>query len=338
MHLVMFVKAQQARAGVIDGEDIIDINACDPSLPPTLKGILEANALSRVKKLLKSKKHRLPRQRAKLLPPISNPSLLLSVGMNYHEHLKEMKTPVPEKPAAFTKSVASIIASGAPILLPPAHPDMVDWEGEFTVVMGKAGHRIPAAKALDYVAGYTIVNDVSARNWVMPIFSSTGVIGPIHAWEHNHRLFDFYDKRLGLMDRHGIEVMILSLNAPAIQAVPDAKKATDLARRANDHLAEVVAKRPDRFQGFAALAMQDVDAAIKEYERTIKQLGFRGALVNGFSQISDPDSAVYLDLPHYRPFWAAVQEPGMPFYLHPRNPLPAHSQIYEGHPSLVAPA
>ncbi|HEX9397060.1 MAG TPA: fumarylacetoacetate hydrolase family protein [Burkholderiales bacterium] len=185
MHLVMFVKDQQARAGVIDGEDIIDINACDPSLPPTLKGILEANALSRVKKLLKSKKHRLPRQRAKLLPPISNPSLLLSVGMNYHEHLKEMKTPVPEKPAAFTKSVASIIASGAPILLPPAHPDMVDWEGEFTVVMGKAGHRIPAAKALDYVAGYTIVNDVSARNWVMPIFSSTGVMGPIHAWEHN---------------------------------------------------------------------------------------------------------------------------------------------------------
>src|SRR5260221_3718989 len=185
MHLVMCVKAQQARAGVIDGEDIIDINAGHPSLPPTLKGILEANALSRVKKLLKSKKHRLPRQRAKLLPPISNPSLLLSVGMNYHEHLKEMKTPVPEKPAAFTKSVASIIASGAPILLPPAHPDMVDWEGEFTVVMGKAGHRIPAAKALDYVAGYTIVNDVSARNWVMPIFSSTGGMGPIHAWEHN---------------------------------------------------------------------------------------------------------------------------------------------------------
>src|SRR5260221_9894658 len=92
MHLVMFVKDQQARAGVIDGEDIIDINACDPSLPPTLKGILEANALSRVKKLLKSKKHRLPRQRAKLLPPISNPSLLLSVGMYYHEHLMMLAT------------------------------------------------------------------------------------------------------------------------------------------------------------------------------------------------------------------------------------------------------
>jgi acylpyruvate hydrolase len=185
VHLVMFMKDKQARAGVLDGDDIIDINACDRSLPSTIKGVLEANALSRVKKIIKSKKHRLPLKRAKLAPPIANPSLLLSVGMNYHEHLKEMKTPVPEKPAAFTKSVASIIASGQPIVLPASHPDMVDWEGEFTVVIGKAGHRIPAAKALDYVAGYTIVNDVSARNWVTPIFSSTGIMGPIHAWEHN---------------------------------------------------------------------------------------------------------------------------------------------------------
>jgi acylpyruvate hydrolase len=185
MRLVMFIKDQQSRAGVIDGDDIVDINACDRSLPPTLKGILEVNGLSRVKKLIKSKKHRVPRKRAKLLPPIAHPGLLLSVGMNYHEHLKEMKTPVPEKPAAFTKSVASIIASGEPILLPASHPDMVDWEGELTVVIGKAGHRIPAAKALDHVAGYTIANDVSARNWVSAIFSSTGVMGPIHAWEHN---------------------------------------------------------------------------------------------------------------------------------------------------------
>jgi 2-keto-4-pentenoate hydratase/2-oxohepta-3-ene-1,7-dioic acid hydratase in catechol pathway len=181
----MFMKDKQPRAGVIDGEEIVDINASDRSLPPTIKGILEANGLARVKKILKSGKHRVPRRRAKLLPPISNPGLLLSVGMNYHQHLKEMKTPVPEKPAAFTKSVASIIATGEPILLPASNPDMVDWEGEFTVVIGKGGYRIPAAKALDHVAGYTIVNDVSARDWVAAIFSSTGIMGPIHAWEHN---------------------------------------------------------------------------------------------------------------------------------------------------------
>jgi 2-keto-4-pentenoate hydratase/2-oxohepta-3-ene-1,7-dioic acid hydratase in catechol pathway len=185
MRLVMYMKGKEARAGVVDGSDIVDINAADRSLPSTIKGILEANVLSKVKKLGKSKKHRLPLKQAKLAPPIANPGLLLSVGMNYHEHLKEMKTPVPEKPAAFTKSVASIIASGQPILLPRSNPGMVDWEGEFTVVIGKAGYRIPADKALDHVAGYTLVNDVSARDWVAPIFSSTGIMGPIHAWEHN---------------------------------------------------------------------------------------------------------------------------------------------------------
>ena len=185
MHLVMFQKDKQARAGVIDGDDIVDINACNRSLPTTIKGILEAGALAAVKKVLKSKKNRLARRKAKLLPPISNPALLLSCGMNYHEHLKEMKTPVPETPAAFTKSVASVIATGQPILLPRDHGTMVDWEGEFTVVMGKACHRVSAAKALDYVAGYTIVNDVSARDWVAPIFTSQGVMGAIHSWEHN---------------------------------------------------------------------------------------------------------------------------------------------------------
>jgi 2-keto-4-pentenoate hydratase/2-oxohepta-3-ene-1,7-dioic acid hydratase in catechol pathway len=181
----MFRKGREPRAGVIDGEEIVDINACDRSLPSTIKGVLEANAVSKVRRVLKSRKHRLPRKKAKLLPPIPHPGLLLSVGMNYHEHLKEMKTPVPDKPAAFTKSVASIIGPGEPITLPRTNPDMVDWEGEFTVVIGRAGHRIPAEKALDHVAGYTIVNDVSARDWVAPIFRSSGIMGPIHAWEHN---------------------------------------------------------------------------------------------------------------------------------------------------------
>ena len=185
MHLVMFNKDREPRAGVVDGEEIVDINACDRSLPSTIKGLLEANALSQVRGVLKSKKHRLPRKKARLVPPIPNPGLLLSVGMNYHEHLKEMKTPVPEKPAAFTKSVASIIGPGQPILLPRSNPAMVAWEGEFTVVIGRAGHRISADKALDHVAGYTIVNDVSARDWVAPIFQSSGIMGPIHAWEHN---------------------------------------------------------------------------------------------------------------------------------------------------------
>jgi 2,3-dihydroxybenzoate decarboxylase len=131
--------------------------------------------------------------------------------------------------------------------------------------------------------------------------------------------------------------MLLSLNAPAIQAIPDPARANEIARRANDFLAEQVRKRPTRFQALAALPMQDPDAAIRELQRCVKELGFRGALVNGFSQIRDPNSAVYLDLPQYWPFWEAVERLDIPFYLHPRNPLPSMAQIYEGHPWLLGP-
>jgi predicted TIM-barrel fold metal-dependent hydrolase len=132
-------------------------------------------------------------------------------------------------------------------------------------------------------------------------------------------------------------MMLLSLNAPAVKAIPDPKQASEVARRANDYLAEQVAKRPDRFQGFAALPMQDPELAARELTRCVKELGFKGALVNGFSQVRDPNSAIYYDLKQYWPFWAEVEKLDVPFYLHPRNPLPSMAQIYEGHPWLLGP-
>lgn len=165
---------------------------------------------------------------------------------------------------------------------------------------------------------------------------SKGFLGD-HVWpELEKRLLDLQPYRLEQMDRHGMQMMILSLNAPAIQAIPDAKKATATARKANDFLAAQVTKRPDRFQAFAALAMQDPDAATRELVRCVKELGFRGALVNGFSSI-EKESMVYLDDRRYQGFWAECDKLGVPFYLHPRNPLPSASQIYEGHPWLLGP-
>ena len=166
---------------------------------------------------------------------------------------------------------------------------------------------------------------------------SKGFLGD-HVWpELEKRLLDMQPYRLEQMDRHGLQMMILSLNAPAIQAIPDVKKATAMARKANDFLAGEARKRPDRFQAFAALAMQDPDGATRELVRCVKELGFRGALVNGFSQINDPNSMVYLDDARYAGFWAECDKLDVPFYLHPRNPLPSASQIYEGHPWLLGP-
>jgi 2-keto-4-pentenoate hydratase/2-oxohepta-3-ene-1,7-dioic acid hydratase in catechol pathway len=178
MKLVTFDMDGEARPGRLSGDEIVDLKG----LAPDVRSILEHGLLGTARE---ASGRSFSVRQAKMLAPIPNPGMVLSVGMNYHEHLKEMKTPVPEKPAAFTKSVASIIGPDAPIRIPPGNPDMLDWEGEFSVVIGRPCHRVKAAQALDYVAGYTIVNDVSARDWVAPIFAAKGVMGPIHAWEHN---------------------------------------------------------------------------------------------------------------------------------------------------------
>jgi 2,3-dihydroxybenzoate decarboxylase len=145
------------------------------------------------------------------------------------------------------------------------------------------------------------------------------------------RVLDIHDRRLREMDRHGIEIMVLSLNAPAIQAMWDAGRANETARKANDYLAEQVRKRPDRFQGIAALPMQDPEMAARELTRCVQELGLKGALVNGFSQVREPETVSYYDTPDYWPFWETAEKLGMPFYLHPRHPLQRDAGIYDRH-------
>jgi 2,3-dihydroxybenzoate decarboxylase len=150
------------------------------------------------------------------------------------------------------------------------------------------------------------------------------------------RLLDREHHRLAEMDTYGIAFAILSLNSPGIQAIPDTARANDVARLANDRLAESIGKRPDRFGGFAALAMQDVDAATVEVTRCVRELGFLGVMLNGFQQAGTGSDVLYYDHPRYAPFWARVEELGVPVYLHPREPLPGLS-IYDGHPWLLGP-
>ena len=166
---------------------------------------------------------------------------------------------------------------------------------------------------------------------------SAGFLADESWTELSARLIDMQERRLREMDDNGMEMMILSLNAPAIQAIHNRSQAIEMAKRANDFLAEQVALRPNRFQGFAALPMQDPDAATQELERCMKDFGFRGALVNGFSQIDTPENVVYYDAPQYEGFWAKAEQLDAPFYLHPRNPISSWAQIYNGHPWLMGP-
>lgn len=159
-----------------------------------------------------------------------------------------------------------------------------------------------------------------------------------HVWDElSRRLLDIQDQRLRQMDESDVELMVLSLNAPAVQVVRDVNAAIELARRANDFLADQVRRRPDRLAGLAALPMQDPDAAAAELQRATKELGLKGALVNGFSELGERDDPLYYDLPQYRAFWGVVESLGFPFYLHPRNPLPGHLTAYDDHPWLLGP-
>lgn len=146
------------------------------------------------------------------------------------------------------------------------------------------------------------------------------------------RLGDVDGERLEVMDRHGIEMSVLSLASDGIQGIDDPADAVARARQANDALARIVEGRPDRFAGFAAVALQDPAAAASEAGRAVRELGFRGVLVNGYS-----NGAPYYDDERYLPFWEAMEGLQVPFYLHPRNPLESQRAIYDGRPELLGP-
>jgi 2,3-dihydroxybenzoate decarboxylase len=144
------------------------------------------------------------------------------------------------------------------------------------------------------------------------------------------RLADFDQLRLETMDKAGIDVAVLSVTTPGVQSEPDAKLAVGLARSANDLLAREVQKRPRRYAGFAHVAMQDAGAAADELQRAIKDLGFKGALINGQT------GGHYLDEDRYLPFWERVQELDVPVYLHPGG-LVDHPAMFANRPELNGP-
>jgi gamma-resorcylate decarboxylase len=148
-----------------------------------------------------------------------------------------------------------------------------------------------------------------------------------------------YKLRLEDMDATGIETTILSLTQPGIEGVADTKKAVDSAKKMNDHIANFFVKaNPGRFLGFACVPLQDPNAAAKELERAVKDLGFKGALVNGYTNIGDENTARYLDEPPVLDFWEKVAELDVPVYLHPRIPLPNQQRIYKGYDGLLGSA
>jgi len=161
--------------------------------------------------------------------------------------------------------------------------------------------------------------------------------GDSGVWDDFTReILDLGNERLDHMDKTGIELAILSLNAPGVQKILDPGEALEVAKKANERMAEAVARHPGRYAALAALPMHDADLASKELTRCVKELGFKGCMVNGFQQVGTAENVKYYDLPEYRSFWATVQELDVPFYLHPRMQIPSRAPIYDGHPWLMS--
>jgi 2,3-dihydroxybenzoate decarboxylase len=142
------------------------------------------------------------------------------------------------------------------------------------------------------------------------------------------RLVDFDELRLTEMDRAGIDFAILSQTGPSVQGEADAALALRRARDNNDFLAAQVARHPTRFGGFATLAMHTPQGAAEELTRAVRQLGFKGALVNGHTL------GAYYDDPAYDAFWEQMQELDVPLYLHPTD-ASVMPVVYAGHPELT---
>ncbi len=105
-----------------------------------------------------------PVERVKLLAPLPRPTKIVAVGLNYMEHVKEQDAKTPKYPVLFAKFPSSVIGPTDTIHLHPSEAQKVDFEGELGVVIGRTAANVPAADALDYIFGYTVVDDVSARD------------------------------------------------------------------------------------------------------------------------------------------------------------------------------
>lgn len=142
-------------------------------------------------------------------------------------------------------------------------------------------------------------------------------------------LLDLEEIRLNNMDNSGIDMQVLSLSLPGIESLP-ARDGTSLAKKINNEVAQVVKKHPKRFASFAAIAPQDPAAAAGELERTVKELGFKGAVIN--SQIRGE----YLDDQKFWIIFEMAEKLGVPIYLHPSQPSQDMIKPFLVYPALAS--
>jgi 2-keto-4-pentenoate hydratase/2-oxohepta-3-ene-1,7-dioic acid hydratase in catechol pathway len=188
MKLVTFRSAETTRLGVLDGDDVIDVNHADPSIPADLRAALVAgvDVVAAAQRMVASgSAPRMPYASLKLAPLVPEPGKIVCLGHNYYDHAKEGGNHKPVYPLIFFRGASSLIAHEDKVIRPRVS-DKLDYEAELVIVIGKRARHVKREQALEYVFGYSCFNDVSVRDYqkrtpqwtIGKNFDGTGAFGP----------------------------------------------------------------------------------------------------------------------------------------------------------------
>lgn len=186
MKIARFTHAGSTRLGVVLDDEIADVGGADPTLPSDVGALLVGPGVAAIAAVLPGAV-RLRLADVRLEAPIVRPPEFLAVGLNYQLHVAESGMDKPDVPVIFNKQVSCVTGPFDDIDIPSAAPDHIDYEGELGIVVGVECRAVPVEDALSVIAGYTVVNDVSVRDWqmrspTMTMGKSWDTHGPTGPW------------------------------------------------------------------------------------------------------------------------------------------------------------
>jgi 2-keto-4-pentenoate hydratase/2-oxohepta-3-ene-1,7-dioic acid hydratase in catechol pathway len=167
MRLLSFAVGDYASFGAVSGDGVVDLGRLMGEQHPTLGAVLRAGELHRAVSLGTTSKPTISLEEVRYLPPVTDPEKIICIGINYGNRNEEYKdgADAPKYPSVFMRTRGSLVGHHESILNPP-ESDQLDYEGEIVLVIGKAGRRIAAADAWQHVAGLSLMNEGSVRDWL----------------------------------------------------------------------------------------------------------------------------------------------------------------------------
>ncbi|MFT5441578.1 MAG: 2-keto-4-pentenoate hydratase/2-oxohepta-3-ene-1,7-dioic acid hydratase in catechol pathway [Myxococcota bacterium] len=187
MKLATFTHSGSTRIGVVDGNEVVDLTVAAPDLPTQMLAFLEAgdDAMQAAHAAVAGGK-RIPLADVHLEAPIARPPKFLAIGLNYADHVAESGMDTPEHVMIFNKQSTCVTGPTDPVHVPKIS-HVLDYEGELGIVIGKHGRHVSRENAAEYIAGYTVVDDVTVRDWqfhtpTWTMGKSFDTHGPIGPW------------------------------------------------------------------------------------------------------------------------------------------------------------